>query len=77
MLRDALLGVKLATLIVDEGGHLVLCCIGVGNDDCDKVDHIHAHNSNVGWPCPRKWTLLYVYWVFMLKKERKHVDLDN
>jgi hypothetical protein len=49
-LRDALLGVKLTTLIVDEGGHLILCCIGVGDDECDEVDHVHAHNSSAGWP---------------------------
>ncbi len=49
MLRDALLQVQHAALVVDEGGHLVLCCVGVGDKKSDKVDHVHAHDSSVGW----------------------------
>ncbi len=48
MLGDAPLQVQCATFIVDKGGHLVLCCIGVGDDESDKVDHVHAQISSAG-----------------------------
>jgi hypothetical protein len=45
MLGYLLLGVKRDTFVVDEGGHIVLCCVRVHNDEGDKVDHVHAHDS--------------------------------
>ncbi len=48
MLGDALLQVQRAALVVDEGGHLVLCRVGVGDKKSDKVDHVHAHDSSAG-----------------------------
>jgi hypothetical protein len=50
MLGDALLQVQHAALVVDKGGHLVLCSVEVGYDESDKGDHVHAHDSRVGWP---------------------------
>ncbi len=48
MLGVALLPVQRAALIVDKGGHLVLCQVGVGNKKSDKVDHVHADDSSAG-----------------------------
>jgi hypothetical protein len=49
MLGDALLQVQHATLVVDEGGNLALCHVGVGGEKSDKVDHVHTHNSSADW----------------------------
>jgi hypothetical protein len=48
MLRDVLLRVQHAALVVDKGGHLVLCRVGVGDEKSDKVDHVHSHDSSAG-----------------------------
>jgi hypothetical protein len=48
MLGDALLRLQCATLVVDEGGHLVLCRVWVGDEKSDEVDHVHAHDSSAG-----------------------------
>ncbi len=49
-LRYALVGVQLGEFIVDEGGHLLLCCIGVCNIKGDKLDHVLTNDSSMGWP---------------------------
>ncbi len=48
MLGDALLQVQCAALVVDEGGHLILCQVRVGDKKSDEVDHVHAHDSSTG-----------------------------
>jgi hypothetical protein len=48
-LGDALLQVQRANFVVDKGGHLILCLVRVSDNDSDKVDHVHAHNSSAGW----------------------------
>ncbi len=48
MLGVALLRVQRAALVLDEGGHLVLCRVGVGDEKSNKVDHVHAHHSSAG-----------------------------
>ena len=44
-----LFGLKRAALVVDEGSHLVLGLIGLGEKEGDKVDHVSPNNGNAGW----------------------------
>ena len=44
-----LFGVQRTALVVDEGGHLVLGCIGVGEEEGDEVDHVNPNNGSARW----------------------------